>query len=86
MHFVSLALEPSEKSSNTVPTIILVVVIGVFAGSFFAFDDKILIRFWQILKWNVDIDLHSRACPKQILLRFAKLAPAENAHDALFDT
>src|SRR5262249_11127836 len=85
MHLVSLALEPAKESADAVPPFIFVVFISVFAGTFFAFDDEILIRPGQFLERNIDVDVFARACAKQVLLRFAKLSAAKNADDALFD-
>ena len=85
MHLVSLALEPAEKSTDAVPAIVFVVLVRVIARALLAFDDEVLIRFWQFLEWNVNIDLFAGAGPEQIFLRFAKLSAAKNSHDALFN-
>ena len=43
MHFVGFALQPPEKTAHSVPPVVLVIVIGVFARSLFAVDYKGLI-------------------------------------------
>ena len=45
MHLVRLALEPAKKAAHAVPTIVFVIVVGVFAGALFSANDKILIDF-----------------------------------------
>ena len=85
MHLVRLALEPAKKAAHAVPTIVFVIVVGVFAGALFSVNDKILIDFRQLLERNIDIDVPARARSKKILLRFTKFFAAENAHDTLFD-
>src|ERR1700693_5831273 len=85
VHFVNLRLEPAEKSSHAVPTIVFVIVSGVFATALLAVDDKVLIGFGQFLERNVDVDLFAGAGAQQIFLRFAEFVPAKNANDALFD-
>ena len=84
MHFVCLALEPSEKSADAVPPIVLVIFIVVITA-FLSVDHEVLIRFRQFLEWNVDVDLFARAGSKQIFLRFTKLGTAKGPHHALLD-
>ena len=86
MHLVSLALEPAEKTANAVPAIVFVILVGVIARAFLAFDDEILIGLRQFLERNVDIDLFAGTGPEQVLLRFTKLSAAKNSHHALLDT
>ena len=68
MHFVSLGFEPAEKSTHAVPTVVLVIVVGVFTAAFFAVDDEILIGFGQFLERPVDIDFLAPTGAEQILL------------------
>jgi len=86
MHLVRFALEPAKKAAHAVPTIVFVIVVGVFAGALFSANDKILIDFRSFLERNIDIDVPARARSKKILLRFTKFFAAENAHNTLFDT
>ncbi len=81
VHFVGLALEPFEEALHAVPAVALFILL-VLAVLFLAIDDEILIRFRQLLEWLVHVDLFARAGAEQILLRFAHLFAAENAHRA----
>src|SRR5437868_3732713 len=56
MHFVSFGFEPAKKSTHAVPTVVLVIVIGVFTAAFLPLDDEILIGLGQFLERPVDID------------------------------
>ena len=85
MHLVSLAFEPTEEAAHAVPAIVFVIFFGVFARAFFAFDNEILVGLGQFFEGNVDVDFFAGARPEQVLLRFAKLCAAKNAHHALFD-
>ncbi len=85
MHLVGLAFQPPEKAAHAVPAIVCVIFVGIIRPRFLAFDDEVLVGLWQLVEWDVDVDLFARACPQQILLRFAKLGSAENAHGALPD-
>ena len=85
VHFVNLRLEPAEKSAHAVPTIVFVIVSGVFATALLAVDHKILIGFGQFLERDIDVDLFPGSRAKEIFLRFAKLVPTKDANDALFD-
>ncbi len=85
MHFVGLAFQPLEESADAIPTVALVVVVGVFAASFLAVDHEILIRFRQLLERHPHVDLLARARPEQVLLRFAHLFAAKNTHGAARD-
>src|SRR6266446_922285 len=84
VHFVSFALEPSKKTADAVPAIVLVILVGVIAA-FFAIDHEILIGFRQFLEWNINVDLLAGTGAKQILLRFPKFGAAKNAHHPLCD-
>src|SRR5206468_8025170 len=84
MHFVSLALEPSEKSAHAVPAIVLVIFFGVIAA-FLSVNYEILVGFRQFLERNIDLDLLACAGSEQILLRFTKLGTAKSPHHALLD-
>ena len=68
MHLVGLAFEPPEKSAHTVPPIVFVIFVRVFARTFFAFDHELLIGLWQLLEWHIDSDLLARAGAEQVLL------------------
>ena len=85
MHFVNLRFKPAEKSTDSVPALVRVIVVGVCARAFLAVNDKLLIGFRQLLEWDIDVDLLPGAGPEQIFLRFAKFLTAENADHALFD-
>src|ERR1700750_194436 len=56
VHFVCLGFEPAEKSTHAIPTVVLVIVVGVFTAAFFAINDEILIGFRQFLERPVDLD------------------------------
>ena len=86
MHLVRFALEPAKKAANAVPPVVFVIFFGVIARSLFTLDNKILVSLGQLLERNIDVDLLSRACMKQILLRFPELGAAKHANHALFDT
>src|SRR5689334_7299593 len=67
MHFVSFGFEPAEKSTHAVPTIVLVVVVGVAFAAFprgndrlLSIDDEILVGFGQFLERPVDVDFLAR--------------------------
>ena len=68
VHFVSLALSPTEKSANPVPTVVAFVIIFDAVAALLAFDHKILIGFRQFLKRNIDVDVFPRAGAQQIFL------------------
>ena len=85
MHFVNLRFEPAKKSAHAVPTIALIIVLGVFAAALLAVDDEVLVGLRKFLEWDIDVDLLPGAGPEQIFLRFAKFLTAENADHALFD-
>src|SRR5438132_8835417 len=55
VHFVSSALEPSEKTADAVPAIVFVILVGVIAA-LFAIDHDMLIGFLQFLEWNMNVD------------------------------
>src|SRR5438270_10818131 len=84
VHFVNLRFEPAKESAHAVPAIAFVIVVAGFARAPFAVDDKILIGFWQFLKWHIDVDLFASTGAEQVLLRFAELLSAKNANRALF--
>ena len=69
MHFVSLALEPFEKSAHAVPAIVLrqLFDVGVFIARF-AVNDKILVGFRQVLEGHANIDFFPRAGSHQVAL------------------
>src|SRR5581483_1621057 len=77
MHLVGLAFQPPEKAAHAVPAIVCVIFVGIIRPRFLAFDDEVLVGLWQLVEWDVDVDLFARACPQQILLRFANSAPPE---------
>src|SRR5260370_41273068 len=85
VHFVNLRLEPAKESANAVPTIILVIILGVFTTALLAIDDELLIGLRQFVERNIDIDLVAGAGAKEILLRFTEFVTAKNANYALFD-
>src|SRR5689334_21804574 len=68
MHFVSFGFEPAEKSTHTVPTVVLVIVVGIYPAAFFAINDEILIGFGQFLERPVNIDFFARTAAQQIFL------------------
>ena len=84
VHFVSFALEPSEKTADAVPAIVLVILVGVIAA-FFTIDHEMLVGFRQFLEWNMNVDLLAGTGAEQILLRFAKFGAAKNTHHPLRD-
>src|SRR5205823_12013413 len=73
------------ETAHSVPAIIFVIVIGVFARTFLAVNDKILIGLGQFLERPMHIDLLAGTGTQQILLRFAHFLPAKNAHHPLRD-
>src|SRR5213076_3537602 len=83
VHFVSLRFEPAKETSHSVPAIILVIVIGVFAPTFLTVNDEILIGLGQFLERPMHIDLLAGTGTQQILLGFAHFLPAKNAHHPL---
>ena len=85
MHFVNLRFEPAKESADAVPTIILVIILGVFTTALLAVDDKVLIRLRQFVERNIDVDLFAGAGTKEIFLRFTEFVTAKNANRALFD-
>src|SRR5438874_9936113 len=85
MHFVNLRFEPTEKSPDAVPTIVLVIVFRIFATSFLAIDHELLIGLGQLFEWNTDVDFFAGAGAEQIFLRITELVPTKNANHALFD-
>src|SRR5450432_1816044 len=85
MHIVGLALEPFEKTTDAVPTIVLVILLAEFARAFLAVDHEILVALRQFLERQMDVDLFTAAGAEQILLRFTHLLAAENPHRALRD-
>src|SRR5437899_11879108 len=85
VHFVSLRFEPAKETAHSVPAVILVIVIGVFAPTFLPVDDKILVSLGQFLETPMHIDLLAGTGTQQILLRFAHFLPAKNAHHSLRD-
>src|SRR5438128_12067185 len=85
VHFVSLRFEPAKETAHSVPAIILVIVIGVFAPTFLTVNDEILIGLGQFLERPMHIDLLAGTGTQQILLRFAHFLPAKNAHHPLRD-
>src|SRR2546423_14910512 len=50
VHFVSLRFEPTKETAYSVPAIILIIVISVFASTFLPVNDKILISLRQFLE------------------------------------
>src|SRR5205814_6472847 len=86
MHFVGLALEPFEKSADTVPAIVLrqFLDVSVFIARF-AVNHKILIGLRQVFERNPDIDLVPPAGPHQVALRFTHFFAAKNPDRALRD-
>src|SRR5213082_1853414 len=56
VHFVSLRFEPAKETAHSVPAIILVIVIGVFAPTFHTVNDEILIGLGQFLERTMHID------------------------------
>src|SRR5438552_18204358 len=85
VHFVSLRFEPAKETAHSVPAIILVILISVFAPTFLTVNDKILIGLGQFLERPMHIDLLAGTGTQQILLRFAHFLPAKNAHHSLRD-
>ena len=89
VHFIGLALEPAKKTAHAIPAIMLIIFIGdagvTAPGYRLAFDNEILIGLGQFLERQINIDLFARAGTEQILLRFAKLGTAKNAHHTLFN-
>src|SRR5205823_2658063 len=85
VHFVSLRFEPAKETAHSVPAIILVIVIGVFASTFLTVNDKILIGLGQFLERPMHIDLLAGTGTQQVLLGFAHFLPAKNAHHPLCD-
>src|SRR5882724_5163522 len=85
VHFVSLRFEPAKETPYPVPAIILVIVIGVFAPTFLTVNDEILIGLGQFLERPMHIDLLAGTGTQQVLLGFAHLLPAKNAHHPLCD-
>src|SRR5437868_5677163 len=85
VHFVSLRFEPAKETADSVPAIVLVIVIGVFAPTFLTVNDKILIGLGQFVERRMHIDLLASTRPQQILLGFAHFLPAKNAHHPLPD-
>src|SRR3989449_4737523 len=83
VHFVSLRFEPAKKTADSVPAIILVIVIRVFAPTFLTVNNKILIGLGQFLERRVHVDLFASTGAQQILLRFAHFLPAKNSHHPL---
>src|SRR5438270_10381965 len=85
VHFVNLRFEPAKESADAVPTIILVIILGVFTTALLAVDDEVLIRLRQFVERNIDVDLFAGAGAKEISLRFTEFVTAKNANHALFD-
>src|ERR1700730_9390755 len=85
VHFVSFAFEPSEKTADAVPAILLVIFVGVIAA-LLPVDHEILIGFRQFLEWNMNVDLLAGTGAEQIFLRLAKFDAAKNAHHPLQDS
>src|SRR5947207_7384824 len=85
VHFVSLRFEPAKETAHSVPAIILVIVIGVFAPTFLTVNDEILIGLGQFLERPMHIDLLAGTGTQQILLGFAHSLPAKNEHHPLCD-
>src|SRR5437870_10117254 len=85
VHFVNLRFEPAKESADAVPTIILVIILGVFTTALLAVDDKVLIRLRQFVERNIHVDLFAGAGAKEILLRFTEFVTAKNATYAYLD-
>src|SRR3954447_15784397 len=86
VHFVRLALEPFEKSTDAVPAIVLgqLLGIGVFVACF-AIDHEILVGFGQIFEWNARVDLFAGAGAHQIALGLAHFLATKDADGSLRD-
>src|SRR5207244_4569853 len=85
VHFVNLRFEPAKESADAVPTIILVIILGVFTTALLAVDDKVLIRLRQFVERNIDVDIFAGSGTKEIFVRFTEFVTAKNANRALFD-
>src|SRR5438552_15609923 len=84
VHFVSFALEPSEKTADAVPAIVLVILVGVIAA-FFTIDHDMLVGFRQFLERNMNVDLLAGTGAEEMLLRFANFGHAEHKHHSFPD-
>src|SRR5260370_19019242 len=78
VHFVNLRFEPAKESADTVPTIILVLILSVFTTALLAVDDKVLTRLRQFVQRNIDVDLFAGPGTKEIFLRFTQFVTPKN--------